>query len=320
MIVLSGKDIVRLLSWPQVIGAVEAAVRAQGVGLCVVPERHHIEWQGNAFLSMPAVGMKSAGVKLVSVIPGNTARNLPVTNGVMVLNSAETGVPLAVLNAATLTAVRTGAVGALGVKYMTPRDSASVGIVGCGIQGAWQAIFACAARPIREVFALCRSPASYEKFVDTVTLHAPGVRIERCKDARELLRRTGIVIAATTSLEPVLPDEPALLAGKHFISVGSYRRAMQELPDSVYRLAGEIAVDSDAARHEAGDVVNAVDKGIVASAAVYLIGELVMGRRSIEAGRTTAYKTVGSALYDLFVAEAMFETARRKGAGVDVAL
>jgi ornithine cyclodeaminase len=320
MIVLSGKDIVGLLSWPQIVAAVEAAVRAQGEGLCAVPERHHIEWLGSTFLAMPAAGAKSAGVKFVSVTPGNAPRGLPVTNGVMVLNSAQTGVPLAVLNAAALTAVRTGAVGALGVKYMTPPGSASVGIVGCGVQGAWQAIFACAVRPIREVFALGRAPASYEKFVETVARHAAGVRVVRCADVRELLRRTGIVIAATTSSEPVLPDEPALLAGKHFISVGSYRTSMQELPDSVYRLAGELAVDSEAARHEVGDVVNALDRKLVASDQVYLIGELVMGRRAVRADHTTAYKSVGSALYDLFVAEAMVEAAGRSGAGVEVAL
>jgi ornithine cyclodeaminase/alanine dehydrogenase-like protein (mu-crystallin family) len=140
MIVLSADQILALLSVPEVIAAVEAALRAQDLKQCVVPQRHHIDWQGSTFLSMPAVGMRSVGVKLVSVVPGNAARSLPVTNGLMVINSAETGVPLAVMNAATLTAIRTGAVGALGVKYMTPQDSASVGIIGCGVQGTWQAI------------------------------------------------------------------------------------------------------------------------------------------------------------------------------------
>jgi ornithine cyclodeaminase/alanine dehydrogenase-like protein (mu-crystallin family) len=320
MIALSGEDVLGLLRPSEVIAAVEAALRAQDDQLCVVPQRHHIEWQGNTFLAMPAVGAKCAGVKLVSVVPGNTVRDLPVTIGIMVLTSAETGVPLAVMNAGALTAIRTGAVGALGVKYMTPRDLPSVGIIGCGVQGTWQAIFACAVRPVREVFCVYRSPVSFERFVAVVNKHAPGVSIVRCKDGRELLTRTTVVITATTSPEPVLPDDPTLLEGKHFISVGSYRRTMQELPDSVYRLAGELAIDSEGARHEVGDVVNMIEKRILRNSDVYVIGELVSGRRTVDSGRTTAYKTAGNALFDLFVAQALFEGAQRRGVGVEVAL
>jgi ornithine cyclodeaminase len=320
MIVLSADEILGLLSVPEVIAAVEAALRAQDLKQCIVPQRHHIEWQGSTFLSMPAVGMRSVGVKLVSVVPGNAARSLPVTNGLMVINSAETGVPLAVMNAATLTASRTGAVGALGVKYMTPQDSASVGIIGCGVQGTWQAISACAVRPIKEVFALRRSAPSFERFRATVTRHVPTVAVVPCGDAHDLLKRTDIVIAATTASEPVLPDDPARLEGKHFISVGSYRKNMQELPDSVYRLAGELAIDSEGARHEVGDVVNMVQKGILRNSDVYAIAELVAGRRSVNVHRTTAYKTAGNALFDLFVAEAMFDAAALRGVGTEVAL
>ena len=75
--------------------------------------------------------------------------------------TAAPGRRVALLNAAALTAQRTGAIGALGVKYMTPADTASVGIIGAGVQGAWQAIFACAVRPIREVLYVARSPGKW---------------------------------------------------------------------------------------------------------------------------------------------------------------
>jgi ornithine cyclodeaminase len=320
MIVLSADQILALLSVPEVIAAVEASLRAQDLKQCIVPQRQHIEWQGSTFLSMPAVGMRSVGVKLVSVVPGNAERSLPVTNGLMLINSAETGVPLAVMNAATLTAIRTGAVGAVGVKYMTPQDSASVGIIGCGVQGTWQAISACAVRPIGEVFAIRRSPQNFERFARLVRRQVPAVTVVPCRDADELLKRTDIVIAATTASEPVLPDDPARLEGKHFISVGSYRKNMQEFPDSVYRLAGALAIDSEDARHEVGDVVNIVQKGILRSSDVFAIADLVLGRRSVDVRRTTAYKTAGNALFDLFVAEAMFEAATLRGVGTEVAL
>jgi ornithine cyclodeaminase len=135
---------------------------------------------------------------------------------------------------------------------------------------------------------------------------------------RELLQRTALVIAATTAELPVLPDEPALLENRHFISIGSYRPTMQELPDAVYRLARHIVIDSDAARHEVGDVIVPLKKQLVHDADVYRIGELVSGRRTVDTARTTAYKTVGMALYDLFVARALYERARSRGAGREI--
>ena len=219
-------------------------------------------------------------VKVISVVPGNTGRGLPVTNGVMVLNDSQTGIPLAIMNAAALTAQRTGAVGALGIKYLTPQETFSAGIVGCGVQGAWQAIFACAVRPIKELFVFSRSRAGFERFAATVSRHAPGPRMTPCRDARELLERTDLVIAATTSSEPVLPDEPKLLENKHFISVGSYRPTMQEFPNSVYQLAGLLAVDSEHARHEVGDVINPLRKNLLKETDVFSIGECVTGNES----------------------------------------
>lgn len=320
MILLGQSEIFELLAPRDAVAAIEAALRAQDAGRCSVPQRHHIERAGNTFLAMPAVSDTAAGVKFVAVVPGNAARELPVTIGVMLLTSAETGVPLALLNAGALTAIRTGAVGALGVKYMTPAGTDSVGIIGCGVQGTWQAIAACAVRPIRRVFALRRTAATFERFASTVRRHVPAVEVIACNDARELLAKTSVVIAATTSQVPVLPDEPALLDGKHFISVGSYRRAMQELPDSVYRLAGALAIDSEGARSEVGDILNVIAGGILKPADIFPVVDLVLGRRALDVHRTTAYKTAGNALFDLAVAEMLVARARRDQVGVEVSL
>ena len=104
------------------------------------------------------------------------------------------------------------------------------------------------------------------------------MRLTPCRDARALLARTTLVIAATTAATPVLPEEPELLAGKHFISIGSFKPAMQELPDAVYKLAGELAIDSEAARQEVGDVLRPLAKGILTPASVFWIGDLISGR------------------------------------------
>lgn len=318
MIALSERDISDLLSPSELLSAVEAAIRMHDEGRTAVPQRLRLEWDGNTLLTMPAAAADAVGTKLVSVVPGNPSRGLPTTNGLMVLNDKQTGLPLAIINAAAVTARRTGAIGALGAKYMTPVDLDSVGIIGIGVQGTWQAIFACVARPIREIFYVSRSPASADRFREVISQHAPGVKLTRCANARDLLTCTSLIITATTAAEPVLPDDPQRLEGKHFISIGSFTPAMQELPDSVYRLAGELAIDSESARHEAGDVVGPVERGVLKSTDVFFIGQLITGRREVDVHRTTAYKSTGMALYDVVAAHMAYNAAMLRGIGREI--
>jgi len=321
MIALSATDVLSLLTPGETVGLVEAAaLAAAGSSDWVVPERQHVKWAQGTLLTMPAIGAGALAVKLVSVVPGNAARKLPVTNGLLILGDAGTGLPLAIMDAAALTAMRTGAVGALGLKYITPAGVDSLGIVGAGVQGAWQAITACAVRRIRTVFALRRSAAGFERFCATLAAHAPGVTVVACESAAEVLSRTAVIVTATTSAEPVLPDDPAVLAGRHFIAIGSYERHMCELPDAVFGLAGHLVLDSKLARHEVGEAVRAVERGALRDTDLFSIGELASGRRSVDITRTTAYKSAGMALYDLYVARALHEAARRRGVGQEVVL
>jgi ornithine cyclodeaminase/alanine dehydrogenase-like protein (mu-crystallin family) len=320
MIILSDRDVGELLSPRELIPAIEAAVRRYDSGHGVVPPRQHLDWNGNTLLTMPAATAEALGTKLVAVVPGNSARGLPVTNGLMILNDAQTGLPLAILNAAALTARRTGAIGAVGTKYMTPADLDTVGIIGVGVQGTWQAIFTCCVRPIREVLYVARSPDSGERFSAALGEHAADVRVTRCADTLDLLARASLIITATRSAEPVLPDDPALLQGKHFASVGSFRPSMQELPDSVYGLAGKVVIDSDTARDEVGDVLGPIERGVLKASDVFFIGQLVAGRRSVDVRATTAYKSVGMALYDLVAAQVAYSAAKLRGIGREIEL
>jgi ornithine cyclodeaminase/alanine dehydrogenase-like protein (mu-crystallin family) len=321
MIALSAADVLSLLTPVETVQLVEsAALAAAGSSDWVVPKRQHVQWAQGTLLTMPAIGAGAMAVKLVSVVPGNAGRQLPVTNGLLILGDAATGLPLAIMDAAALTAMRTGAVGALGLRYVTPAAVASLGIVGAGVQGAWQAITACAVRPIRTVFALRRSAAAFERFCATLASHTPGVTVVACGSASEVLSRTDVVVTATTSAEPVLPDDPALLAGRHFIAIGSYERHMCELPDAVFRLTGHLVLDSEFARHEVGEAIRPVEHGILEEADLFTIGELASARRTIDVAGTTVYKSAGMALYDLYVARALYEAAQRRGVGQEVTL
>src|SRR5688572_12483529 len=113
----------------------------------------------------------------------------------------------------------------------------------------------------------------FERFSQMVGRYAPNTTIVTRGNVRELLERPTLIITATTSAQPVLPDAPALLERKHFVSVGSFRPSMHELPNSVRRLAGQLAVDSEHALHEVGDVVDPVQAGLLREEDVFSIDE-----------------------------------------------
>lgn len=312
---LSGKDLVDLISPTTLIAAIEEALCDFAAHKATVPVRQHVDFGDNTLLTMPAIGEGVFGTKIVSVVPSNATRGLPVTNGLMTLSDGVTGLPLAVLDAAMLTAQRTGAVGAVGLKWTTPLDAERIGIIGTGVQGTWQAIFACAVRRIRTVHFIARSDEKAQRFVDAVSRYVPSIRLSRCADVHELLTQAQVVITATTSSDPVLPADRELLENKHFISIGSFKPSMKELPYSVYQLAHQVVVDSDAAKSEVGDLIEPLSLGLLREENIIHIADLVVGKRSVDTERTTVFKSVGMALYDLYAARAFFAEAQRLGRG-----
>jgi ornithine cyclodeaminase/alanine dehydrogenase-like protein (mu-crystallin family) len=315
---LSGKDLLDLMSPMLLISAIEEALRDFACKQVNVPMRQHVHFGENTLLTMSAIGKGAFGVKIVSVVPSNAARHLPVTNGLMLLSDVVTGLPLAVLDAAVVTAQRTGAVGAVALKYTTPPEVDRIGIIGVGVQGTWQVIFACAVRRIRTVYFITRSDENAHRFVNAVSRHAPSVCFSRCGDVHELLANAQIVITATTSSEPVLPSERAPLANKHFISVGSFKSSMQELPSSVYHLSHQVVVDSDAAKFEVGDLIEPLSLGLLREENVIHIADVLLGNRSIDVAGTTVFKSIGMALYDLYAARAYFAEAQRLDRGTSL--
>jgi ornithine cyclodeaminase/alanine dehydrogenase-like protein (mu-crystallin family) len=312
---LSANDLVDLVPPATLVRALDRALRDFAAQKVIVPTRQHVDFGGNTLLTMPVIGNGAFGVKIVSIVPSNAARGVPVVNGLMTLSDGVTGSPLAVMDAAMLTAQRTGAVGALGLTYTTPSDVDRIGIIGTGVQGIWQAIFACAVRPIHTIYFFSRSEENAQRFTAAVSKHVSSVRVARCVDVNEVLAQSPVMIAATTSTEPVLPARRELLQNKHFISVGSFKPAMQELPSAVYELAREVVVDSEAARVEAGDLIRPLSSGAIREESIIHIADLAVGKRTIDVTRTTAFKSVGWALYDLYAARAFLDEAHRLGRG-----
>ena len=136
---LSRQDVQEVdLNMREIIEALDRMFREKGEGGVEMPPKPGIHTQPDAFIhAMPAYipSLQAAGMKWISGYPANQAKGLPYINGLLVLNDPETGMPLAVMDATWITAVRTGAATALAARYLARPESASLGIVACGVQG-----------------------------------------------------------------------------------------------------------------------------------------------------------------------------------------
>lgn len=139
LLYLSKEDVEAVeLPMIDVINALDAMFKEKGEGKVEMPPKPGIHTRPDAFIhAMPAYipSLESAGMKWVSGYPENQKKGLPYISGLLIQNDAETGLPLAVMDCTWITAKRTGAATAVAAKYLARKDSSTVGILACGVQG-----------------------------------------------------------------------------------------------------------------------------------------------------------------------------------------
>lgn len=254
MIVISEKDVLLCVTYADVIQAIEESFFIYEKKEFTMPHRMHIDQGKNTLLIMPCLGTDYFGTKLVTVYPENVGTSTPVVNGVIVLNNSHNGEPLALINGRILTALRTGAVGAVSVKHLSPEHASTLGIIGAGVQAFYQVMSAATVRKLTDITILSTSSQTGTAFEKKIKEHLPGINTCVAKSAEELLEKSQIVITATTAVNPVLPDQEDLLKGKHYVGIGSFKPDVREFPDSLYRIINKVYVDTEHAITESGDV------------------------------------------------------------------
>ncbi len=322
MLCISGEDIVEAVSRSEVMDTIEDTMVGYERGSYLMPQRAHVERGEDALLLMPCFGEDMFGTKLVTVFPGNAQRDLPVVDGAVVLNDGATGEIRAVINGRVLTGLRTGAVGGVSVRHLATAESTSIGIVGAGVQGYYQALFAASAADVREVWIFDIDGGNADALAEKLTRELPSVAVHVAADVGQLLEKSGIVITATTSGEPVLPDDPAGFSGRHFVAVGSFQPHMRELPAALFRSVSRFFVDTDHAVEESGDVGVPLERGWLERDSIETMGSFLAkgdGQDDLRE-QTTVFKTVGMAAFDLTVSQLVYERAAQKGLGSEIAL
>jgi ornithine cyclodeaminase/alanine dehydrogenase-like protein (mu-crystallin family) len=218
---------------------------------------------------------------------------------------------LAVLDGSKLTAMRTAAVGSMGIKYLAPENADTLGVIGLGIQGFHQALFACKIRPIKEVRILDSSSEIMDLFSKNFSAYHKDIKVVKCKSAEELCLSSSIIITATGSRQPVVPGTGAWWFGKTIIGIGSYKPDMREIPDEVLHDVNRVYVDTLHGMVEAGDLLQPLQDGIINREQVFPISDLVSGKAVVENG-TQFFKSVGMAAFDLYGARLVYENLRHR--------
>jgi ornithine cyclodeaminase len=289
------------------VNAMEEAILRSLTGDYLMPKRMNLDRGPDTFLLMPCITDEYWTTKLVSFCPGNPAVNLPSIYGTIVLNSSKTGEPLAVLDGTRITAFRTAAVSALGIKYLAPENAKTLGIVGTGVQGISLAKFACSVRKIGMVTVFDNSERSIKKFIDVFNSEFPGIPVKVATNSESLCRESEIIITATNTKEPLFPEKEECFEGKTFVGIGSYKPDCREYPRAFFKTIDQIFTDTMHGLKESGDLIYPVKEGLITEDKIYSLGSLINGDITLYGKPTSFFKTVGSAIFDLYAAKLVYE-------------
>lgn len=321
MIYLNKEDILKSMTFDEMMDSIEEAYRIYESKKFNMPDRIHIDNNDLTALYMPCFLEKSFGTKILTVAPNNAKLNKPVIDGVMLVNDIETGEIVCMMDGKTLTAVRTGAVGGVGVRHTTSEDIQSVGLIGTGVQGFYQILYTCKARDIKDVYLYNRTKEKAISLKEELEKELENINIYVVESSRELVEKSELIITATTSNEAVIDNDKGLLKGKHIVAIGSYKPTMRELPDALFEIVDKVTIDTDFGKVESGDLSIPIEQNLIRSEDIINMGEFLSDKGGFEAkGKTTLYKSVGMALFDMVVANNIYKKAIEKGIGQNIQL
>ncbi len=217
---LSRQDVEAVnLSMAEIIDGLDRMFVEKGEGKVEMPPKPGIHTQPDAFIhAMPAYipSLESAGMKWVSGYPTNQAKGLPYISGLLILNDPETGIPTCVMDCTWITAMRTGAATAVAAKYLARKDSSTVGIVACGVQGRGNLEALSCVFDIAEVKAYDLYPELADRFAAEMGARL-GVRIEPVREASRAIEGLDIVVTSG----PVR-KHPEPVVGSGWLAEGSF--------------------------------------------------------------------------------------------------
>lgn len=319
LLFLNREDVEALLPMEECIEVVEAGLRVLARGGAVqplrsahwMPDRHGLLGVMPGMLDgLTASDQPVAGIKVLTVVPDNYLHGEESHRGLVILFERERGAPLAILDASSVTAIRTAAASAVATRALARQDAGDLAILGTGTQARSHLEAMRAVRPLRRVRVWSRNPESARRF-------AEREGVEPAASVREAVEGADLICTVTAAKEPVLAGE-WIAPGAHINAVGACTATTRELDAAAVSRSRLYTDRRESAMAEAGDFLLARGEGAVTDE--HLLGELgdvlegkIPGRRSDE--EITLYKSLGIAVEDLASGRFVYQKALAMGRG-----
>lgn len=317
-LLLSDKDVREIGDVGTLVHDIERALRKEAVGPgMVLPERMNLAHEATMLRVMPAI-LPATGVLGLKLFYG--ALETGIRYSVMVCSMVD-GEVLAVVDAAYLTALRTGATSGVATRHLARADSRTVGLIGSGLEAETNLAAVCAVRPIETVKVYSRNAGRRESFAER-TAERLGVRIEPVDTPQAAVDGADVVVVATNTGKG---GDPAYLGewlqpGQHVVSIGSTALFLRELDTAALTRPNVVVFDAPAQQvaGESGDLA-ALAHEQPDWTCTGLIEDVLLGRVSRSRdSEITMFKSVGTAAQDLVAGLSLYHQALARGAGLVV--
>ena len=316
---LNERDVHELVDPLELIAAMEAALADFSAGEVVQPVRTTIELdEGSYFLVMPAFVRSPTvhGAKLLTLIPGNSARGLPTHVATIALMDPASGALIALVDGAAITELRTAAVSAVSARYLARPDASRLAILGTGVQARGHLAFLPLVREFSHISIWGRSANRARALAS-----AAGRPVHLAASAQEAVCDADVVVLVTASPVPMIEDA-WVGPGTHVISVGACRPTEREMDPALVTRAHLVVDSRAAALAESGDVLQGIREGRFGEDHLRAeLGHVVSGRSGRPSDQSvTVFKSLGMAVEDLVAAHLAWRRARERGRGVEAGI
>lgn len=316
-------DVERLLPMAECIDVMAEALAATTRGDALLPLRQVLRLHSgrDAFAVMPAVLGNAIGAKVITVFPGNDATPYESHMGVILYFNDTHGRLLAIIDASSVTAIRTAAVSGLATRLLANPGASRLAILGAGVQAMTHLEAMCAVRPIRRVAIWSRSEERRVHFAEWARARF-ALEVIPFATAEEAVHGAEVICTVTSSRAPVLHGA-WVAPGAHINAVGASIASAREL-DSAAVVQSLLYVDRrESAMNEAGDFLMPRDEGEIDNSHIRgELGELVLGRAPgrTDAAQRTLFKSLGLAVEDVASARLIYDRALATGVGTWIEL
>lgn len=322
-LLLTDQEVKNLLNMSDVIKAVETAFKEKGLNQVQMPPKIYINYaQYNGDLrSMPAFieRLGISAVKIVNVHPENPFSNgLPTVMATIILIDPKTGFPLSIMGGTTITNMRTGAAGAVAVKYLAKKECKSLGLIGAGAQAKTQlAAILAIEKNIQEIRVWSRTKKTRSKFFEeTKKIYGDKYTFKSSRSIRSATKKTDIIVTTTPSREPIVKND-MISSGVHINCIGADAVGKQELESTILTKAKIVVDDWKQAAHS-GEINVPLHLGLIDRN--YILGEIGEIVTGIKPGRInddeiTIFVSTGLAIQDAITAKLAFNEAKKRKIG-----